>query len=150
MAQTTLHVRMDEDMKKMSLWECEVAAYFAAERQDYNLARSYYEYILENYSRRIPVTNTAGQDDALTFSYINMANVYAGYNKIPQALEMLNKASARVSENLLKSEILYRIAEECLYMGNERDALRSLQYAISLNPSHNKARLMLKILRQPK
>lgn len=140
----------DEDMKKMSLWECEVAAYFAAERQDYNLARSYYEYILENYSRRIPVTNTAGQDDALTFSYINMANVYAGYNKIPQALEMLNKASARVSENLLKSEILYRIAEECLYMGNERDALRSLQYAISLNPSHNKARLMLKILRQPK
>lgn len=140
----------EEDMKKMSLWECEAAAYFAAERQEYNTARSYYEYVLEHYSKRIPVTNTAGQNDSLTYSYINLANIYAGYNKVPQSLDLLNKASARVSEEILKSEILYRIAEECLCMGNEKDALRSLQYSVSLNPSNNKARLMLKRLRQAK
>lgn len=140
----------DEDMEKMSLWECETAAYFAAERQDYNIARKYYEYILAHYSKRIPVTNTAGQNDSLTYSYINMANLFAGYNKVPQAIDYLNKASARVTDDVLKAEVLYRIAEECMYMGNEKDCLRSLQYAISLNPEHNKARLMLKRLRQSK
>ena len=140
----------DEDMDDMSLWECEAAAYFAADRQEYSTARRYYEHILDRYSRRIPVTNTAGQNDSLTYSYINMANIYAGYNKIPQALDMLNKASARVTDGELKSEILYRIAEECVYMGNEKDALRSLQYSVSLNPDHSRARLMLKRLRQAK
>ncbi|MCR5762452.1 MAG: hypothetical protein K6G00_03625 [Treponema sp.] len=140
----------DEDMKKMSLWECEMAAYFSAERQEYNAARSYYEHVLDYYSKIIPVTNTAGQNDSLTNSYVNLANIYAGYNKSPQALDLLNKASARVTEKMLKSEILYRIAEECLSMGNEKDALRSLQYSISLNPSNSKARLMIKQLRQAK
>lgn len=140
----------DEGMSKMSLWECEAAAYFSAERQEYDLARSYYEHILEHYSKRIPVTNTAGQNDSLTFSYINLANIYAGYNKVPQAIDLLNKASARVTDETLKAEILYRIAVEYLYSGNERDSLRSLQYALSLNPTHSKARLLMKRLRQAK
>ncbi|MBQ2313394.1 MAG: hypothetical protein II187_00635 [Treponema sp.] len=136
--------------ERLSLWECELAAYFAADGQDYVSAQTLYRYIIDHYSARTPVMSTSGQNSSVVNAYVNLGNIYAGYNAAPQALSMLNKAVARVSEPLLKAEILYRSAVESYCMGNSKDAVRSLQYTLSLNPSHNRARLLLKQIQNAK
>ena len=138
------------DPQRLNLWECEVAAYLAAYDKRYPVAQELYSHILEKYTARSPMLNTAGQNDAVTGAYVNLANVHAGYNRHADALELLNRASSRATEVRLRAEILYRIAAECHAAGNSKDAVRSLQYALSLNPSHNRARLLLKRIQDGK
>ncbi len=133
-----------EHPEKMRLWELEDAAYFYVQNENYDGAMKLYSYILATFTKRVPVFNTEGQNEIVTYSYINMANIYSGYNRTAQSLDYLGKANGRVKENLLKAEILYRMASDSWRLGNERDAVRSLQYALQLNPSHNRARLLLK------
>ncbi len=130
--------------EQLSLWECELSAYFTVRGQDYVAAQKLYQYIIDHYAARTPVMNTSGQNASVVNAYVNQGNIYAGYNAAPQALALLNKAVSRVSEPQLKAEVLYRSAVESYRMGSSKDAIRSLQYALSLNPSHNRARLLLK------
>ena len=135
-----------EHPETLRLWECEDAAYFAVKNKDYASAEKLYRYILSTFTKRSPVLNTAGQNRAVTNSYVNMANILSGYSRDAEALDFLNKASGRVSEPRLKAEVLYRIAECAIGLGNRQDAVRSCQYALNLNPSHNKARFLLRQL----
>lgn len=132
--------------EKLALWEDEVAAYFYVQHGDYANAIKLYDYILSNYSKRVPVFNTAGQNEAVTSSYLNMGNIYSGYNRDAQALDYLRQADSRVSERQLKAEIRYRIGYEEARLGRSRDALITLKHALELNPSHGRARLLLKQL----
>ena len=130
--------------QRLNLWECELAAYLATCDGSYSVARELYTHILEKYTVRSPLLNTTGQNDAVTASYVNLANICAGYNKHAEAQALLNRASSRTTDPRLRAEILYRMAEECYTAGNGKDAVRSLQYALSLNPSHARAHLLLK------
>ena len=132
--------------EKLALWEDEVAAYFYVQHGDYANAIKLYDYILSNYSKRVPVFNTAGQNEAVTSSYLNMGNIYSGYNRDAQALDYLRQADSRVGERQLKAEIRYRIGYEEARLGRSRDALITLKHALELNPSHGRARLLLKQL----
>lgn len=135
-----------EHPERLKLWECEFAAYFYLQKEDYSRATKMYKHILDTYSKRVPVFNTEGQNESVTASYLNLANLYDGYNRHAQALDYLNKANSRISDTELKAEVLYRIGWESACLGNAKDALTSLQYALKLNPAHNRARLLLKQL----
>ncbi len=132
--------------EKLALWEGELAAYFYVQGGEYAEAMKLYDYILSNYSKRTPVFNTSGQNEAVTSSFLNMGNLYSGYNRSAQALDYLRKADSRVSERMLKAEIRYRIGSEEVRLGQNKDALITLKHALDLNPGHSRARLLLKQL----
>ena len=92
--------------------------------------------------------NASGQNSSVLASYINMGTIYAGLGQAELALDILTKASSRALDADLKAEILYRMGKESFYLHDYHTALRSLQYAIKLNPSHNKARLTLQLVQQ--
>lgn len=132
----------------LSLWECEVLAWFSVQKNALSDALVYYQSIVDRYASRSPVSNASGQNAAVLASYINMGTMYAGLSQAPLALDCFTKASARATDATIKAEILYRMGKESFYMRDYHTALRSLQYAIKLNPSHNKARLTLQLVQQ--
>ena len=135
-----------ESPEKLALWEAEAAAYFYVQEGEYAQAMKLYDHILSGYSARTPVFNTSGQNEAVTSSYLNMGNLYSGYNRGAQALDYLRKADSRVSDSKLKAEIRYRIAFEEARLGRGKDALITLKHALDLDPNHSRARLLLKQL----
>lgn len=141
-----VHFEPSEMPEKLALWEGEVAAYFYVQEGAYAQAMALYDYILSNYSRRTPVFNTSGQNEAVTSSFLNMGNLYSGYNRSAQALDYLRKADSRVSDSKLKAEIRYRIGMEEARLGRTKDALITLKHALELDPGHSRARLLLKQL----
>jgi tetratricopeptide (TPR) repeat protein len=135
-----------DNPQKLSLWEGEVAAYFYVQQQEYAKAIKLYDYILSNFSKRTPVFNTTGQNEAVSSSFLNMGNIYSGYNRSAQALEYLRQADSRVNGNKLKAEVRYRIGYEEARLGRSKDALITLKHALELDPGHGRARLLLKQL----
>ncbi|MBO4320307.1 MAG: hypothetical protein J5857_07540 [Treponema sp.] len=129
--------------EELSLWENEISAWFCVYDGRYDKAIPIYQYIIDSYSDRSPVMNSTGQNEAVVNSYINMGNIYAGTKQGAVAVDYLNKASSRSTDPLVKAEILYRMGKESYYLHDFHSAVRSLQYAIKLNPSHNKARFIL-------
>ena len=137
--------KSDESSGKPALWEYEACAWFLL-KKDVKKSLSLYEYIISHYGDRTPGTVTAGQNDSVICAMMNAAVIYSGFARYEEADELLVKASGRAADPYVKAEILYRSAELDLTLGNERNAVRSLKYAVSLNPKHNKARLLLKTL----
>ncbi len=135
-----------ENPEKLALWEGELAAYFYVQEGEYAQAMKLYEYILSNYSKRTPVFNTSGQNEAVTSSFLNMGNLYSGYNRSAQALDYLRRADGRVGDTKLKAEVRYRIGSEEARLGRTKDALITLKHALDLDPGHSRARLLLKQL----
>lgn len=135
-----------DNPEKLALWEGEAAAYFYVERQEYARAIKLYDYILSNYSKRTPVFNTSGQNEAVISSYLNMGNIYSGYNRSAQALDYLRQADSRVSDTMMKAEVRYRIGSEEARLGRGKDALITLKHALELDPGHGRARILLKQL----
>ena len=129
--------------EELSLWENEISAWFCVNDGRFDRAIPIYQYIIDTYSDRSPVMNSTGQNEAVVNSYINMGNIYAGTKQGHVAIEYLNKASSRAIDAFIKAEILYRMGKESYYLHDFHSATRSLQYAIKLNPSHNKARFIL-------
>ena len=137
-----------EHIDELALWECEVAAWFNLQDGNVLSAMALYNSIIDKYSLRSPVMNVSGQNDSVVMAYINMGNIYAGMGQNTLALEYLAKASSRVLDSKIKAEILYRMGKASYYGTDYRSAIRSLQYSLKLNPSHNKARLMLQLVQQ--
>ncbi len=133
-----------EHPESLSLWECETAAWFAGRHGKTADCLRLYSYIIENYGERTPVHSGLGENNVLVHAFTNLAVVYASTARDEDALYMLNKASGRATDALTKAEILYRMASLSDGMGDSRSAIRSLQYALNLNPDHHKARLLLK------
>ena len=83
-------------------------------------------------------------------TFVNLAVIYESTDYLEEALEMLTMATARTVEGKEKSEILFRMAELSWNTGDSRSASRSLKYALSLDNSNNKARLLLKKIKAEK
>jgi len=133
-----------EKPELLSLWECEAAAWFAADRGKGADSKRLYEFIIEKYAGRTPIINSTAENSSVIHAYINLASLYTSYGEESRAYDLLNEANARITEPVLKSEILFRMAELSNTLGDVSSARMSLQKALSINPSLNRARLLLK------
>ena len=74
---------------------------------------------------------------------MNLAMIYSSTGKKDDAIKLYGKVSGRTQSYEVKSESLYRIGVLYYERKNNEDALKSLKYAVYLNPAHSKARLLL-------
>lgn len=131
----------DEDCK---LWELEYKAWFAAEGKNIKEAFELYSKIIKIYENKIPVSDGQDNSETIINSYINIAFIYEGLGKNNLAMESLNKAFSKTNSAKEKSEILYRMALISYTSGDEKNAIRSLQYSLNLDSENKNARLLLK------
>lgn len=124
----------------------ELGAYFAVKKQRLNEAIRMYEYIVYESS-----TN-ANENEISVFassaSCMNLADLYFSYGRREKALEFYGKLAGRESNNKTRSNIYLRIAKIYKESGNIQDALRSAEYAISINPENVNASFLKDELRQ--
>ncbi|MFA6936836.1 MAG: hypothetical protein WCQ67_01235 [Treponema sp.] len=133
-----------DNANKLSLWQCECAAWFCLVDGKNSDCQKLYEYIIEKYSGRSPSINSFGENESVVNAYINMASILNTYGNSSKALEYLNNASSRLTEINKKAEVLYRMAKINVEQGDKSRAVRSLKYCLSLKPSMYKAQLLLK------
>lgn len=120
-----------DNMEKMRRSELVYAAWFACRDGDADTAERIYVFLNSRYGKQVT-------------SLVNLAVIYAGTFREEKAVETLSEASSIASDSFTKSEILYRMGRLSDSLGDEKNAVRSLQYALQLNPGNNKARLLLK------
>lgn len=149
-----LHKKYDfniyERPEDLELWECELAAWFACKNADFAHGAGLYRFIADRYGQRLPALNTSSGNRSVTNSLVNLAVVYASIDNLEEALNILNLASSRTDSAKEKAEILYRIAEINWNLGDSRSASRSLKYALSLDNTHNRSRLLQKKIKMAK
>lgn len=118
----------------------EFAAYFACEQKLYDETLRLYEYCV--YESSGILMDGAISQKASTAACMNLADIYFSTGKKDKALDLYGRAAGRESNNTIRSEIFYRIA--CIYssVGENKNALRSLEYAISMNPENERASLL--------
>ncbi|MDD5928491.1 MAG: hypothetical protein PUC37_01685 [Spirochaetales bacterium] len=118
----------------------EFAAYFACEQKLYEETLRLYEYCV--YESGGILMDGAVSQKASTAACMNLADIYFSTGKKDKALDLYGRAAGRESNNKIRSEIFYRIA--CIYTstGENKNALRSLEYAISMNPENERASLL--------
>lgn len=77
-----------------------------------------------------------------TKTVLNLANVYYSIGNTDLSLDLFGKAAGRESSSKVRSEIFYEIA--CIYaeLGDKKNALRSVDYALSLFTENAKASLL--------
>lgn len=126
----------------------ELGAYFAVKKQRLNEAIRMYEYIVYESSAN------ANENEISVFassaSCKNLADLYFSYGRREKALELYGKLAGRESNNKIRSNIYLRIAKIYKESGNIQDALRSAEYAISVNPENVNASFLKDELRQKK
>ncbi len=132
-----------EHLDEIDLWECEMAGWFAIYDGDIATAQKIYDHIVKVYSNRSPIAKASGQNEAVVNACMNNGNIYSGQKLYANALEYLNKASARSTSSKNKAEILYRMGKQSYYLGDYHSAVRSLKYSLTLDSSNNKTRFML-------
>ncbi len=135
---------IEDNLEEIELWECELFAWFASKKADFATGMKCYNFIIEKYGERITLLNSAEMNASVVNAYVNLSVLYASTDRSQDALNILTKASAKSIDSKNKAEILFRIAELNWNLGDTREASRSLKYALSLNPEHNKARLLQK------
>lgn len=139
-----------ENPEELELWECELAAWFACKNADFAHGAVLYKFIADRYGQRLPALNTSSGNRSVTNSLVNLAVVYASIDNLNEALNILSLASSRTDSAKEKAEILYRIAEINWNLGDSRSASRSLKYALTLDNSHNRSRLLQKKIKMAK
>lgn len=124
-------------------WEIEYAAWFAAEAKKASLAQQLYEFIVYNEYlkeqekvREISPRTTAP-------AMMNLAMIYSSTKNKNEAIKLYGKTASSSQSINLKAEALYRIGVLYNEMDLTSDAVKSLKYAIYLDPSHSKARILL-------
>ena len=132
--------------EQLNLWQAEYAAYFAGCDGNAKLSRTLYSYIADTFENRTATLHSAGQNESVVNALVNLALIQASLSEDMLAVQTLNKASAKTLNIRTKAEILYRLAVLYRGQGDKRNALRSLQYSLALNPGLGKAHLLLKEL----
>ena len=127
-----------------------LCAWFACKKGNFKSGISLYNFIAENYGNRIVALNSSSKNSSIINAFVNLGVLYASVDRLPEALDSLNTASAKSSEGKEKSEILFRIAQLEWKQGNLYGASRALKYALSLDSENNKARLLQKKIQAEK
>lgn len=127
----------------MESWECEFAAYFFVENNQARNALRIYEYLLYEIDESYQGFTTITAYEPSSETLMNLAALYAASGNGYQALELYRSASAKTGAPVLKAECLYRMALLQIDQHNLKEAIEGLSYCVSLDPSHNRARLLL-------
>lgn len=130
--------------REFTLAEAECAAWFAAYQRYADTAERLYEYCVYE-SSGIQENGEENKKIAAfvsTSSCMNLAMIYSSLGAVPQSLELYSAAAARAVDTRQKAEIMYRMA--VIYAGRQkiREALRAVQYALVLDPSNSRAKLL--------
>ena len=128
-------------------WECECKAYFQAVEGDVEKAVALYEYLVFKAQRKsVSFVSSANGNGYAVEPLVNLAVIYNILGKQQDAIKLYRDASSSTDDNYVKAEILYRIA--CIHreLGEGENAVSVLQYCLDLNPGHEKARQMYRIL----
>ena len=131
-------------MSELSLWELEEAAWFAVYMQKVTLAREMYQHIVDTSASLSPKQTTVQVNSCIVNSLINLSVISEFLGERKKALECLNKALSRTQSATRRSYLLDLIGVASYGLGDQISAIRSLQYALYLNPENNSARLHLK------
>ena len=77
-----------------------------------------------------------------TKTVLNLANVYYSIGNTDLSLDLYGKAAGRESSVKTRSEIFYEIGSIYADLGDKKNALRSVDYALSIFPENAKASLL--------
>lgn len=133
-------LQLQNVLTKMDLKMAEFAAYFAARQGLYAETFRLYEYC---------VFESGGHAEekyispyVSTGACMNLADAYFSTNKLDDAVELYSKTIGRESSNYLRSEMHCRLAEIYIKKGDQKNALRSLEYAAAIYPGNARASLL--------
>lgn len=131
------------NLQKMSVWETEYAAYFAAAEKNTDLTKRLYEYAVYETGFSSAYGGTEISPAAATESAVNLAMIYSSTGNKDKALELYGRTQSRATDNYLRSEIMYRLA--CIYDAKKdaAAAVKALEYSLYLNPANGSSRLLL-------
>lgn len=133
-------------MQTLTPRECEYAAYFAAigagKPQDLALSFFIYGWLTEDKREHFLNLASSPQYQPSVSVLVNLAELYAGKRTFSVAEELYAQAIGISVEQKERSEILYRLANLQYETGNKESALVSLDYCLSINSSHAKARIL--------
>lgn len=131
------------NINKMLTWEIEYAAWFAAQKKNASLAARLYEYIVFNEyiqdSKQVKEISPRATVPAM----MNLAMIYSSTKQKDDAIKVYGKVSGRVTDTETKAESLYRIGVIYSELKQNEDAEKYLKYAVKLDPTHSKARILL-------
>lgn len=118
----------------------EYGAWFATYYKLFDEAIRLYEYCV--YESSGILEEGAVSTKTSVESCMNLADIYFSIGKSEKALDLYGKTVGRESNKYMRSEIFYRIA--CIYVskGDLKNALRSIEYAVSLYPDNSRAALL--------
>lgn len=133
-----LFVQFTDKVNEFDGWECEYAAYFALKHKYIDIARELYESL----SKRRPEYSAERTADFSYSPVMNLAVIYSSIGKKKDAVDLYSVKAGSVYNKVRKAEILYRIACIQNMQNKSTDALKTLDYAVSLNPLHEKAHLL--------
>lgn len=127
-------------MRYLELPVVEIAGWFATYNKKVDAAIRIYEYCVYESSGFL--------EDKLISPYVsasacmNLADLYYSTGRKDKAIELYGKIAGRESNNALRSEIYYRIANIYYDTGDIKSALRSAEYSKDLYPDNVKASLL--------
>ena len=132
--------QVNQYINYMDVKMVEFAAWFATYFGIYEEAFRFYEYVVFesggiSYEGMIsPVVSTE--------SCLNLADMYYSTGKKDFALDLYGKTAGREVRPELRSECFYRIASIYDSIQDKKNALRSIDYALSINPNNARAALL--------
>lgn len=143
--------RAASGINEMESWECEDAAYFAVLDNNIAAAKRLYEYVLfetGNVHSRMQNGSAISEVSQLASpsSIANLAMIYSSTEEKEKALSLYGAAAGRSNDPIFKAQMLCRTA--CIQRdeNDSKNAVLSLEYALSLNPAYADARLLLRQL----
>lgn len=135
-----------ELQNKLSVKECECAAYFSAQGAggsvDMTLSRDLFESLLSDQSLRFPQLASTSSYEVEIPVLVNLGEMYAGSKKYSQAWDVYTQAAGLASTAKEKADILYRLAWLQYQTGFSQEAGRSLESCLKYNPYHQDAKIL--------
>lgn len=119
-----------------TLWDWEAEACILIYQEKYQEAISVYEHIISEKGYAIPVTDL-----------FNLGTLYESRGDKSKAFLLYKNIAESKVENIYLAENQYRISRIQADRGELRAANLGLEYCLSLNPNHIKARLLQKKIR---
>jgi tetratricopeptide (TPR) repeat protein len=138
-------VQFAERVKEINIPLAEFGGYFACMQKKQSEAFRIYEFcVFESGGISLDgqVSTRVG-----TGSCMNLADMYFANGDKQKAMELYGKASGRELNNKLRSLIFYRLANIYLASGDNKNALRSADYACSIDQENERAFLLRTKLR---
>jgi len=134
-----LYTQIADRFREIDVPDLETAALFAINNKMTDEALRMFEYcVFESAgSRSGEVSPKVSSETAL-----NLANLYYGIAQKDKALDLYGKTAARENNSSLRSLAFYRIGAIYYSFGDNQNALRSADYACSINPENARAHLL--------